>query len=99
MNLTVHHNVNVNTGRSIPAKRRVHNARLDDTLMILADDVLLPALALLLPLALGLGALLLLLLEVLVATVICPEISENKNRERVYGEPISMTVPRLRLPG
>jgi hypothetical protein len=33
------------------------------------------------------------LLEALLATVICPEISENKNKERVCGgEPISMTV-------
>jgi hypothetical protein len=33
------------------------------------------------------------LLEALLATVICPEISENKNKERVCGgEPISWTV-------
>jgi hypothetical protein len=45
----VHHNIN--TERTIPAKRRVHNVPLDDTRIEVADDCLLPALAL--SLALG----------------------------------------------
>jgi hypothetical protein len=79
-NLMVHHSIN--TERSIPAKKRVHSAPLDDTLMIAADDFLLPAFALELPLALGSDA----LLEELLAIVSCPEISENKNKEPVCGE-------------
>jgi hypothetical protein len=83
--LIVHHSIN--TERSIPADRRVHNVPLDDTLMVVADDFLLLVLAL----ALALGAAPDALLELL-ATVSCPEISENMNKERVCGEPISMTV-------
>jgi hypothetical protein len=59
---------------------------LEDTLMV-ADDFLLPALAL----ALAPGPAPDALLELL-ATVSCPEISENKNKEWACGEPISMTV-------
>jgi len=51
--LIVHHSTN--TERSIPAKRRVHNVPLDDTLIEVADDCLFPALALALALALGLA--------------------------------------------
>jgi hypothetical protein len=65
--IIVHHSVN--TERSIPARRRVHNVPLDDTLTVVADDFLSPALEPLLELA---------LLEELPATVISPEISENK---------------------
>jgi hypothetical protein len=56
--------------------------------MVVADDFLLHALAL----ALARGPAPDALLEELLATVSCPEISENKNKERVCGEPISMTV-------
>jgi hypothetical protein len=85
LRLIVHHSIN--TERRIPAKRRVHNVPLDDTLMVVADDFLFPVLAL----ALALGPALDELLELL-ATVSCPEISENKNKERVCGELISMTM-------
>jgi hypothetical protein len=61
---------------------------MDDTLMVVADDFLLPVLALELALGLVPDA----LPEELPATVSCPEISENENKERVCGEPISMTV-------
>jgi hypothetical protein len=88
LNHIVHHSI---TERSIPAKRRVHNAPLDDILMIVTDDFLFPALALGLPLAFGSDA----LLDELLAMVTCPEISENKNKGRVCGEPISVIVPRL----
>jgi len=54
--------------------------------MLVADDCLLAALALVLALGPALDP----LLELL-ATVSCPEISENKNKERTCGEPISMT--------
>ena len=84
LRLVVHHSID--TERSIPAKARVHNVPLDDTLMVAADDFLLPVLAL----ALALGPALEALLEELLATVICPEISENKNEEQVCGEPVSM---------
>jgi hypothetical protein len=86
LKLIVHHSIN--TERIIPAKRRVHNVPLDNTLIEGADDCLFPALAL----ALALGPALDVLLELL-ATVSCPEISENKNKEWVcgHGEPISMT--------
>ena len=83
LKLKVHHSIN--TERSIPAKRTVHNVPLDDTLMVVADDFLLPVLAL----ALALGTAPDELLELL-ATVSCPEISENKNKNRVFGEPISI---------
>ena len=67
--------------------RRVHNVPLDDTLTVVADDFLSLALEPLLELGLAPDA----LLEELPATVISPEISENKNKERVCGEPISTT--------
>jgi hypothetical protein len=51
-------------------------------LIIVADDCLLPALGL------GPDA----LLEELLATVSCPEISDNESKEWVCGEPISMAV-------
>jgi hypothetical protein len=41
--LIVHHSIN--TERSIPAKMRIHNVSLDDSLMVVADDFLLPTLA------------------------------------------------------
>ena len=78
----VHHNIN--TERSIPARRRVHSVPLDDTLTVVADDFLLPELV---P---ELGPAPAALLE-LPAAVTCPDISENKNKERACGEPISMT--------
>jgi hypothetical protein len=77
----------INTERNI-AKRRVHNVPLDDTLMVLAGDLLSPVFALVLALGLALDA----LLEVLLTTVSCPEISENMSKERVCSEHISMTV-------
>jgi hypothetical protein len=86
LKLIVHHSID--TERSIPDKASVHNVPLDDTLMVAADDFLLPELAL----ALALGLVPDALLEALLATVICPEISENKNEEQVCGEPVSMTV-------
>jgi hypothetical protein len=73
LKLIVRHSID--TERSIPARTRVHNVPLDDTLMVAADDFLLPELAL----ALALGPADALLLEELLATVICPEISDNKN--------------------
>ena len=85
LKLIVHHSINAE--RSVPIQRRVRNVPLDDTLMVVADD-LLPALALELALGPALDA----LLEVLLATVSCPEISANKNKGRVCGKPISMTV-------
>ena len=84
LKLVVHHSID--TEKSIPAKTRVHNVPLDDTLMVVADDFLLPELAL----ALALGPAPDVLLEALLATVICPEISENKNEEQVCGEPVFM---------
>jgi hypothetical protein len=81
LKLIVHNNVSA--GRRIPAKRKVHSVPLDDTLMVLADDFLLPALAL----ELALGAPDELLEELLVS---CPEISK-KDKERVCGELIFMT--------
>jgi len=56
--------------------------------MVVADDFLSPAFAL----ALALGPALDELLEELLTTVSCPEISENNNKEQVCSEPISMTV-------
>jgi len=72
--LKVRHSID--TERSAPAKRSVHNAPLDDTLMLVADD-LLPELAPLLALGPALA-----LPEELLLTVSCPEISEKKNKER-----------------
>jgi hypothetical protein len=86
LELIVHHSINAE--RTIPAKRRVHNVPPDDTLMVVADDFLLPVLELELALGLEPDA----LLEVLLETVSCPEISENKNKEPICGELISMTV-------
>jgi len=60
---------------------------LDNMLMVVADNFLL----LVLVLALALRTVLDKLLEIL-ATVSCPEISENKNKEWVCDETISMTV-------
>jgi hypothetical protein len=77
LKLIVHHSIN--TERRIPAKRRVHNVPLDDTLMVVADDFLLPVLAL----ALALGPAPDALLELL-ATVSCPEISENEKRTSMW---------------
>ena len=71
--LKVYHSIN--TERSIPANRRVYNVPLDDTLMLVADDDLLPDLA---------------LPDELLATESCLKIPENKNKERVCGQPISM---------
>jgi hypothetical protein len=71
---------------SPPKGESTINVPSDDTLMVVADDFLSPVLELELALGLAPDA----LLEVLLATVSCPEISENK--ERVCGEPISMTV-------
>ena len=71
MKLIVHHGIN--TERRIPAKKRVQSVPLDDTRMVVADDFLLPALAL----ALALGPARDALLELL-ATVSCPEISKNE---------------------
>ena len=93
LKLVVHHSID--TDRSIPAKARAHKVPLDDTLMVTADDFLLPALAL----ALALGPALEALLEELLATVIGPEISENKNEEQVCGEPASMTAHRRNYGG
>jgi hypothetical protein len=66
---------------------RVHSTSVppDDTV---ADDFLSPVLELELGLGLAPDA----LPEELLATVSCPEISENENKERVCGEPISTTV-------
>jgi hypothetical protein len=50
--------------------------------MLVGDDFLLPALELELALGLEPDA----LLEVLLATVSCPDIYENKNKERICGE-------------
>jgi hypothetical protein len=86
LRLIVHHSIN--TERSISARRRVYNVPLDDTLTVVADDFLSPALVPVLALGLAPDA----LLEELPATVISPEISEKKNKERVCGKPISMTV-------
>jgi len=69
LELTVHHSID--TERSISTKRSVHNVLLDDTLMVVADEFLLPELALVL------GRALLEpdeLFEELPATVTCPEI-------------------------
>ena len=60
----VHHNIN--TERSIPARRRVHSVPLDDTLTVVADDFLLPELV---P---ELGPAPAALLEELPEAVICP---------------------------
>jgi len=76
LKLIVHHSID--TERSIPAKRRVHNVPLDDTLIEVADD-LLPSLALALALGPALDALLALL-----ATVSCPEISETGTRTGMW---------------
>jgi len=72
LELTVHHSIN--TERSIPAKRNVHNVPLDDTLIVVVDEFLLPA-AVVLALALGRAAdALLEELEELPATVSTPEV-------------------------
>ena len=69
--LKVRHSID--TERSAPARRSVHNVPLDDTLMLVADDLLAPLLALGPAVELP---------EELLLTVSCPEISENKNKER-----------------
>ena len=71
LELTVHHIVS--TERSIPANRSVHNVPPDDTLMVAAEDFLLPALALELELGRAPDP----LIDELPATVVCPEISEK----------------------
>jgi hypothetical protein len=60
---------------------------MEETLMVVPDDFLLPALALALERGLELDEL---LLE-LPATVSCPEMSENKNKQRACDKPIFMT--------
>jgi hypothetical protein len=76
---TVHHRNNPK--KSIPAKSRVHQVPLDDTLIATADDFLL--LELVSPVELELEAEL--VAEGLPETVTCPETSEK----RVHNEPIS----------
>jgi len=41
LELIVYHNIN--TEKSIPAKRNVNHVPLDDTLIVVADDSVLPA--------------------------------------------------------
>jgi len=60
--------------------------------MVVADEFLLPALALALALGLAIGLALDALPEELLTTVSCPEISEHKNKKRECGELISMRV-------
>jgi hypothetical protein len=74
---TVHHRNNPK--KSTPAKSRVHQVPLDDTLMATADDFLLLELVPLVALELEAE----LVAEGLLDTVTCPEISEK----RVYNEP------------
>ena len=74
LELIVYHSIN--TERSIPTKRRAHDIPLDDVLMVVADDSLLPALAPVL--ALGPTPDALLDPEELPMTARCPEISVNK---------------------
>jgi len=81
--------VHISPERSIPPKSGVHQVPMEGTLMVVPDDFLLPAFAL----ALELGVDLVELDELLelLATVSCPEISENKNKDRVCDKPIFMT--------
>ena len=71
LELTVHRIIN--TERSIPTDRSVHNVLPDDTLMVAMDDFVLPTLALVLELRCTPDP----LLNELPATVVSPEISEK----------------------
>jgi hypothetical protein len=75
--------------------RAVHHVPLDDTLMVVTDDVLLTASVLRLKLVLGLAPNAVLDLEALLTAAICPEISE---KNRICDEPLITTCqwPRLR---
>ena len=91
LKLIIHHSIN--TKRSIPARRRVHNVPPDHTPTVVAEDFLSPALVPVIALRPALDV----LLEELPATVSCPEISKNKNKEWVCGEPIAMVRLLVRL--